>query len=98
MQPQKFKETEMPLLARKRIKFEIEHPNTATPTRLAIKEEIAKKYNTQPQLVAIRHIYTRFGLQRARVIAHVYQDEATLKLLEPPKGKKSEPKKKAAAK
>lgn len=96
MQPLKLKETEMPLLARKRIKFELEHPNACTPSRATIKEEIAKKYSTQPQLVAIRHVYSRFGLQKARVIAHIYQDENTLKLLEPPKGKKSEPKKKAA--
>lgn len=88
----------MPLLARKRIKFELDHPNAATPPKTLLKEEIAKKYNTQPQLVAIRHVYTKFGLQRARVIAHIYQDEATLKSLEPPKGKKSEPKKKTAAK
>ncbi len=98
MQTQKFKEVEMPLLARKRIKFELDHPNSSTPSEIMLKEEISKKYNTRPELVAIRHIYTHFGLQRARVIAHVYENEAMLKALEPPKGKKTEPKKKAAAK
>ncbi len=96
MQPEKLKEIDMPLLARKRVKFELDHPNTSTPSKTMLKEEIAKKYKTQPELVAIRHVYTRFGLQKARVIAHIYQDEKTLKFLEPPKGKKSEPKKKAA--
>ncbi len=96
MQTQKFKEIEMPLLNRKRIKFELDHLGTSTPSKSFIKDEISKKYNTKPELVAIRHIYTRFGQQKARVIAHIYQDEKTLKLLEPPKGKKSEPKKKAA--
>ena len=98
MQTQKFKEVDMPLLARKRVKFEIDHPANSTPSKAFIKEEIAKKYNTKPELIAIRHVYTRFGLQKAKVIAHIYKDEATLKALEPPKGKKSEPKKKAPAK
>ena|SRR3989344_6179398 len=98
METHKLKEVEMPLLARKRIKFELEHPNASTPSKATIKEAIAKKYSTKPELVAIRHIYTRFGLQKARVIAHLYQTEAMLKALEPPKGKKSEPKQKAAAK
>lgn len=98
MQPQKFKEIEMPLLARKRIKFELEHPNAPTPSKATLKEEITKKYNTKPELIAIRHVYTHFGSQKAKVIAHIYDNEAMLKALEPPKGKKSEPKKKAKAK
>lgn len=93
---QKLKEIEMPLLSRKRIKFELEHFGNSTPSKSSLKEEIAKKYNTKPEFIAIRHIYTRFGQTKARVIAHIYQDEKTLKFLEPPKGKKSEPKKKAA--
>ena len=84
----KLKEIEMPLLARKRIKFDLEHPGSSTPSKQALKEEIAKKYGTKPELVAIRHIYTRFGLQKAKVIANIYEDEKTLKSLEPPKGKK----------
>ena len=92
MNTEKLKETEMPLLARKRIRFELEHPNAPTPTKAMLKEEIAKKYNTKPELVAIRHVYTRFGLQKAKIIANIYEDEKTLKYLEPPKGKKSEAK------
>lgn len=89
------KETEMKLLGRKRIKFEIEHSGQATPQKSTIKEQIAKKYNTEPNLVSIRHVYTRFGVPKARVIAHIYKDEKTLKFLETPKGKKIEPKKAA---
>ena len=95
MEIQNLKEIEMFLLARKRIKFELEHPNAPTPTRNLLKEEIAKKYNTKPELVSIRHVYSKFGLQRCRVIANIYEDEKTLKALEPTKGKKSEPKKAA---
>ena len=86
----------MPLLTRKRIKFEIEHQNNSTPSKNSIKEEIAKKYNVKQELISIRHIYSKFGSNKSKVIAHIYKDEKTLKFLEPPKGKKSEPKKKAA--
>lgn len=93
---EKLKETDMPLLNRKRIKFEIEHFGSATPSKKLIKEEIIKKYNTKPELIAIRHVYTRFGQTKAKIIANIYKDEKTLKFLEPPKGKKPEPKKKAS--
>ncbi len=95
MKIEKAKEVEMPLLARKRIKFDLEHPSAPTPSRAVLKEEIAKKYGTKPELIAIRHVYTKFGLQTAKVIANIYEDEKTLKYLEPPKGKKAEPKKAA---
>ncbi len=82
------KEKDMPLLGRKRITMEIEGSGQSTPSKNSIKEEIAKKYNIKPELVAIRHIYTHFGNSGARVIAHIYNDEKNLKFLEPEKGKK----------
>lgn len=88
------KEKELPLLSRKRVKFEIEHPGSATPTKKILKEAIAKKYKTKPELVSIRHVYNKFGLQKSKIIAHIYKDEKTLKFLETPKGVKPEDKKK----
>lgn len=82
------KEKEMPLLGRKRITIEFESAGQPTPAKSFVKEEIAKKYNTKPELVAIRHVYTNFGNSKAKVIAHIYNDENTLKFLEPEKGKK----------
>jgi len=82
------KEKEMPLLERKRITIEFEFSGKPTPSKSFIKEELAKKYSIKPELVAIRHIYTNFGNSKARVIAHLYNDEKTLKFLEPEKGKK----------
>ncbi|MBI5391651.1 hypothetical protein HZB00_01480 [Candidatus Woesearchaeota archaeon] len=89
-------EIESPLLGRKRYTFEIDHPGKATPKRAEIKEEIAKKVNTTPEKVAIRHIFTQFGAEKSKIIVYIYNDEKTLKRLEPPKGKKSAPKQKAA--
>lgn len=95
MKLENLKEKEVTLLGRKRVRFELEHQGQSTPTKISIKEEIAKKYNTKPELVAIRHIYSKFGSTKAKVIAHIYNDEKSLKFLEPPKGKKVEAKKAA---
>ncbi len=98
MQIKKLNETDNSLLSRKEIKFEVDFTDSAVPSKNSIKDEVAKKYNTQPELVAINKIKTNFGSQKALVIIHIYKDEKSLKFLEPPKGKKSEPKKKAAGK
>lgn len=92
MEMKNLKETDMPLLARKRINFELENVNSTTPNKNTLKEVIAKKYDTKPELVSIKHVYTKFGLQKVKVIANIYQDEKTLKYLETPKGKKGEAK------
>ena len=78
---QNIKENDMALLGRKRIKFEIEHLGASTPSKNLIKEEIAKKYSTKPELVAIRHIYTKYGQSKARIIAHIYKDEKMAELV-----------------
>lgn len=91
----KVKELEYPLLNRKRINYEFEHNGKSTPSRKELKEEIAKKLNVDISLIVIRHIFTGFGMQKSKIIVNVYEDEKTLKLLEPPKGKKVEKKEKA---
>jgi small subunit ribosomal protein S24e len=82
-------EKEMPLLARKRIKFEVLHPETSTPKKENLKADVAKQYNVAPELVSIRHVYGKFGRQKSKIIAHIYKDEKTMKFLETPKGKKA---------
>lgn len=86
----------MPLLARKKISFEIDHIETATPSRASLKAKVAESMKVQPELVSICHIYPKFGQNTSKVIAHIYQDEKTLKFLETPKGKKAGAKPQAA--
>lgn len=88
----KIKEHENILLQRRRLTFEIDHTGQATPSKAFLKEEIAKQTKAEPNLIAIRHIFTNFGMQKSKVIANIYEDEKILKLLEPPKGKKVEKK------
>ncbi|MDO8643178.1 MAG: hypothetical protein Q7R76_06405 [Candidatus Woesearchaeota archaeon] len=82
------KERETPLLARKRVTLEATY-DAATPSRVDLTKAVAKKVGADEKLVSVRHIYTRFGKRKARIIAHIYADEKDLKLLEgKPKGTK----------
>ncbi|MFC1730496.1 30S ribosomal protein S24e [candidate division KSB1 bacterium] len=75
------KERDTPLLSRKRVTLMAEYEG-ATPSRLDVKKEVAKKVSAKENLVIIKHIYTRFGSQKSKIIAHVYSDEAEMKKLE----------------
>ena len=61
-----------------------------TPSKLKLREEIGKKLKVDTKVVAIRHIYQRFGLPRAKVIAHIYKSFETLKKVERMSDKKLE--------
>ncbi|MGM5482108.1 MAG: 30S ribosomal protein S24e [Nanobdellota archaeon] len=75
------KEKETPLLSRKRITAWAHHEK-ATPSRKEVLSQLAKKAKTKPELVIIKHIYTRFGETNMKIIAHVYKDRETLEKLE----------------
>ncbi|MFO8016535.1 MAG: 30S ribosomal protein S24e [Candidatus Woesearchaeota archaeon] len=75
------KERDTPLLSRKRVTLNAEYEGS-TPSRMDIRKETAKKLKAKENLVVIKHIYTRFGAQKAKIIAHVYEDEKDMKKLE----------------
>ena len=75
------KEKELPLLSRKRATFVIEAEG-ATPSRKDLIKEVAKKINVDEKLVVLKHIYSKFGYSDAKIIAHVYKNEADLKKFE----------------
>lgn len=85
----KTKEQEMQLLDRTRITYEAENEGNSTPSKEKLKEEIAKLNKVDVSLVSIRHVYTKFGVPKFKVIAHIYKDTKLLSLLETPKGKKA---------
>ncbi|MEK6948453.1 MAG: hypothetical protein AABX19_04410 [Nanoarchaeota archaeon] len=88
-------EIESKLLGIKRLVLEVDHASNATPKREDIKNQIAKKYSVEANLVAVRNIFTNFGMNTSKVLVNIYNSEKDLKFLEPPKGKKVEPKKAA---
>lgn len=91
----KLYEKTMPLLERKRVAFELEHVNTSTPSRTKVKSDIAKQLKTKENLIAIRHIFTKYGAGKSKVIAHVYDKEEIKNKLDPLKKKEKEAVKKA---
>ena len=89
------KQTESPLLSRKRITADVSFKGQ-TPSRAELKKQLADKLKTQKDLVEIRHIYGRFGQETAKLIAHVYENEKVMKALVHKKKEKEAKKKEAA--
>lgn len=88
----KIYEKDMPLLSRKRIAFEVDHPKSSTPKKALIEDEVAKQLNVDKNLIKVRHIYSKYGACSSKVIAHVYSNEKTKKLLEDKRVKKKKQK------
>lgn len=75
------KEKDTPLLSRKRVTAWVNSTGT-TPSRKDLVKPVAAKLKVPEDTVSIRHIYTRHGEQRVKLIIHVYKDAETLKRLE----------------
>lgn len=75
------KERETPLLSRTRVTLGLEYEG-ATPSRLQLRKEVAGKLKVEEGLVVLKHIYTRFGQHKAKLIAHVYKNAEDLKRIE----------------
>ena len=53
-----------------------------TPTRMEIRDELAKKINAKKELVIVKRAKTYYGSQSAHLEAEVYDDENALKAIE----------------
>lgn len=54
----------------------------STPSRITIRDGIAKKLNIEKDLTIIKHVYPRFGASSAKVIAHIYSKKEDLEKIE----------------
>lgn len=63
---------ETPLLSRTRVNATIEYKG-ATPKLLDVKQKMVAALKVKDNLVAVRHVYPRYGVEKAKVIAHVYE-------------------------
>src|SRR3989338_3085911 len=75
------KEKDYPLLARRRVVFE-GTTEGATPSRLSLQRRLGTALKTKEELIAIRHVFTKYGSQDLKIIAHVYKDGEAKKRLE----------------
>lgn len=72
------------LLKRVEVKFQVVHNQTGcTPSRLEIKEAIARELGRDPDLVFIRKMETKTGTQMAMGTAHVYENMDQARRIEP---------------
>ena len=76
------KQVDVPLLGRQRIIGIVKFDGGATPSILKLKEVLASKLKLSKDLVAIRHVYQRYGFTEVKVIAHVYKKREELMKLE----------------
>lgn len=89
MNIKKIDEKDVPLLNRKRVNYEVEFTG-ATPKKVDIVKNISTNLKTKEELIAIRHIYQKYGMNKAKIIAHVYNKVEDLKASEPEKKIKEE--------
>ncbi len=82
MEVEILKEKEVSLLERKRVNAMVTFDGGATPSILEFKAVLAKQLNVDPKLIAIRHVYQKYGFTKAKVIAHIYKNRKALLHLE----------------
>src|SRR3989338_6667492 len=94
----RLKEENIDLLQRRRITYILEHEKKPTPSNQEIIKDVAKDLNVSEELIRIRHIYSHFGVEKAKIIAHVYENKEALKKFEEIKKKKKVEKKEETSK
>lgn len=75
------KEIDMPFLSRKRITFGFTSAKE-TPSRKDLIKIVADKVKAKPEVVIIKHIYTKYGSRNAKIIAHIYKNKKDMEVIE----------------
>ncbi len=71
------------LIGRIEVLLKLSHLGEGTPARALIKQELARIYNKEPELVFIRKIHTEHGLPVSFIEAHVYDNTERARKFEP---------------
>lgn len=75
------KQAKLPLLSRERVTGFVYFEGT-TPSVKDVKQMLAKKIKANDAHVVVRHLYQKYGTQKAKFIAHVYETDAMMKQFE----------------
>ena len=75
----------------------------STPSNDVVRKELARALKIDEALIVVKHIYSKFGKQKAEVVAFVYPDKKALEQFEvikkkPKKAAAEAPQEKKAAK
>ncbi|MDD5650727.1 MAG: hypothetical protein PHF86_10005 [Candidatus Nanoarchaeia archaeon] len=82
------KETEMPLLNRKDVIVQVEHPTTSTPSKEQLRKSISSLLKAPEELIEIKKVNTKFGEGKSDVDVSVYIKKEDHDYLEKKKVKK----------
>jgi small subunit ribosomal protein S24e len=72
-----------PLLRRREIQVEISHLGQGTPTRASAKELLASELKLDKEILVIRKIITKTGMNKTICEAEVYGDPELMKMVFP---------------
>ncbi|MBO3804223.1 MAG: 30S ribosomal protein S24e [Candidatus Brockarchaeota archaeon] len=72
-----------PLVRRREVAFEVEHPGSPTPAVASIKERLVALLNSKPEATYVVSLGSLRGLQRSRGLCHVYLSPSDGKAFEP---------------
>ncbi|MCG3217861.1 MAG: 30S ribosomal protein S24e [Candidatus Heimdallarchaeota archaeon] len=72
------------LLSRKEIKFTIEHPGSAIPSREVVVSRLCALLNKEKDTMILREIQGQFGGARSEALVYIYENEEAMKAVEPP--------------
>jgi len=71
------------LLDRQEIEFAVSHKTASTPTRLSVRDNLAAKLASKPELIVIPRLNTRYGAGESYGVAHIYKTEKQKLAIEP---------------
>ncbi len=77
------KETELPLLARKKVTIKAGFTESKTPTKGEMLKAVAEKLKVAPELIRLEKIDQSYGSATATVDVYVYKDAESFKKFAP---------------
>ena len=73
----KLSEDNIEIIGRKEVTYELDYEK-ATPKKEDILKKVSEESKASSDLIKVKHIYSHYGIQKAKIIAYIYKDKETL--------------------
>nr|MBA4404944.1 hypothetical protein [Nanoarchaeum sp.] len=83
------------VLPRIDVAAKISHLEGITPSNHHVKDELAKHFKCDKELVHVEHIYTNYGSGESKIVAYIYNDKKQMNQIITKSSKQREAEKKA---
>ena len=83
MKLQVISKTENKLFERTEVQFELDHSGEASPDGKRLREFVASKVGSKPELTVLRDVRPVFGEAKSTGVAHIYTSDIKMKAREP---------------